>query len=105
MFQPTKINTIMTWSLKNDEFLRKITSFLPLNFEYTNYIFPIPRISFAFYDPAEYSVLFFGKIMTRSYVFCCSSFISFKPTSQFNISTVRWHFVQFRLIVFYKTNW
>lgn len=92
----------MTWSLKNDEFLRKITSFLSLNIEYTNYIFPIPRISFIFYDPAEYSFLFFGKIITRSYVFCCSSFISFKPASQFTISTALWHFDQFGLIVFCK---
>ena len=36
------------------EFLNKIVSFLPLNFEYANYIFPIPSTSFTFYDPEEY---------------------------------------------------
>ena len=35
------------------EVLSKIMSFLPLKFEYTSYIFPIPWISFTFYVPAE----------------------------------------------------
>ena len=49
-----KINYIRTWSSQNAEFLSKITSFLLLKFECTNYIFPIPSISFTFHIPEEY---------------------------------------------------
>ena len=44
---------------KTMKFLSIVTSFLPLKFEYANYIFPIPWISFTFYDPAEYWFFFF----------------------------------------------
>ena len=43
----------MTWSLQKTEFRKKLRSILPLKFEYANHLFPIPRISFEFYDPAE----------------------------------------------------
>ena len=36
------------------EFLSKITSFLPLKFEYASYLFLVQRVSCTFYDPAEY---------------------------------------------------
>ena len=65
------------------EFLSKIMSFLPLKFEYTSYIFPIPWISFTFYDPAEQWFYFFAKVRKGSYVFCFSSLISFNLTSHF----------------------
>ena len=39
-----KVNSVRTWSFRKAEFLSKIASFLPLKFEYANYIFPIPSI-------------------------------------------------------------
>ena len=49
-----KINSIRSWNSQKAEFLSKIASFLPLKFEYVNYIFPIPSISFTFHVPGEY---------------------------------------------------
>ena len=48
-----------TWSLRKAEFLSRIMSVLPLKFEYANYIFPIPSISFTFLVPEEYWFYFF----------------------------------------------
>ena len=50
----TKNNFTRTWSLRKAVFLRKITSFLSLRFEYKNYIFPMPSILLTFYVPEEY---------------------------------------------------
>ena len=41
-----KINSVRTWSSRKAEYLNKITLFLPLKFDYANYLFPIPSISF-----------------------------------------------------------
>ena len=41
-------------SIMKAEVLSKITSFLPLKFEYVNFIFLISSISFTFYVPEEY---------------------------------------------------
>ena len=49
-----KNNSLRTWSSQKEKYLSKITSVLPLKFDYANYVFLIPRISFIFYDPAEY---------------------------------------------------
>ena len=49
-----KNKSIKTWNARKVEFLREITSFLLLKFEYANYLFPIQRLSCTFYDPAEY---------------------------------------------------
>ena len=49
-----KINSIRTWSSRKEEFLSEIKSFLPLKFEYANYLFRSQRFSCTFYDPAEY---------------------------------------------------
>ena len=48
-----KLNSIRTWSSRNAEFSSKIASFLSVKFEHANYMFPIPNISFNFYDPEE----------------------------------------------------
>ena len=76
--------------MRKAEFLSRIMSILPLKFEYANYIFPIPSISFTFLAPEEYwfyffilfyyYFFFFAKIM-GGIVFCCSSQISFNLTS------------------------
>ena len=42
----------------------------------------MPSISFIFHVPEE---KFFGKIIGGNYVFCCSSGISFNPTSQLKV--------------------
>ena len=49
-----KINSMRTWSSWKVEYLNEITLFLPLKFEYANYLFPIQRFLCIFYDPAEY---------------------------------------------------
>ena len=49
-----KINYIRSWSSRKLEFVSEIASFLPLKFEYANYLFPIQRFSCTFYDSAEY---------------------------------------------------
>ena len=83
-----KINSIRAWSSCKVEFLSEITSFLLLKFEYVNYLFPIQRFSYTFYDHAEYCfffVLFFlAEIMRGSCVFYCSSCLSFNATSHLN---------------------
>ena len=80
-----KSDFISTWSLQKVEFLGEIMSFLLLKFEYTNYLFPIERFRCAFlWGSWVLGLTFFAKIVTGSCVFCCSSCISFIPTSHFN---------------------
>ena len=64
-----KNNSLRTWSSQKEEYLSKITSILPLKFDYTNYAFLIPRISFIFYDPAEYWFYVFWYRSTCSEMF------------------------------------
>ena len=65
-----KNNSIRTWSSRKQEFLSKVTPFLPLKFECANYIIPIPRTLFTFHVPEEYwSGEFFAKIIGGNYVF------------------------------------
>ena len=66
------------------QFLSEITSFLPLKFEHINHLFPVQRSLGTFYDsaePANPGFRFFAKIMKGSCVLCCSSCVSFNPTS------------------------
>ena len=65
------INSIRTWSSWREEF----TSFLPLKFEYSSYLFPIQRFSCTFYDLQSTAFKCFTKIMRESCVFCCSSLL------------------------------
>ena len=66
-----KINSIRTWSSRNAECLSKITLFLPLKFEYANYIFPVPILPFMFLTSTSFE--FFAKIMGGN------CFLLFKP--------------------------
>ena len=68
--------------LAKGRILSEITLFLPLKFEHANVYFQFKDFYVNFYDPAEY--WFFAKIMRGSCGFCCSSCISFKPTSHLN---------------------
>ena len=77
-----KINSMRTCSSRKVEFVSEITSFLPLKFEHGNYLFPVQRFLCTFYNTAEYGFKFFAKIMKWSWIFCCSSCISFNPTSR-----------------------
>ena len=92
-----KINSIRIWSSRKVEFLSEITSSLPLKFEYSNYLFPIQRFSCTFHDPLQsISCKFFAKIMRGIFVFCCSSFIIFNPSSHLkNLVCFEWIFFQF----------
>ena len=95
-----KINSVRTWSSRKVESLSEITSFLPLKFEYANYLFPVQRLLCTFYDPAEYCFRFFAEIMKGSCVFCYSSCISFNTKSHLkhslftNITKFRGFFVK-----------
>ena len=76
-----KINSIRTCSSRKVEFLSKITSFLRLKFEYANYLFPFKDFYVVFMTLQSIGFKCFAKIMKGSCVFCCSSCVSFIPTS------------------------
>ena len=75
-----KIYSISTYSLQKEEFLSEITPFLPLKYEYANYLFWIRNFHVAFMTLQGIGFKFFNKIM-RSFVFCYSSCIIFNPTN------------------------
>ena len=73
-----KINSIRTWSSRKVEFLREITSLLPLKF-YVPFM-TLQSIGFKFYT----------KVKKGSCVFCCSSSISFNPNSHLKYCSLAW---------------
>ena len=79
-----EINSIRTWSLWRVDFLSEITSFLPLNFEQIS-SFQFKDFYVPFMNLQSIGFTFFAKIMKGSWVFCCSSSISFNPPSHVNI--------------------
>ena len=77
-----KINSIRTLSSRNEDFLSKMTLILPLKFEYANF-----NCNYILYHSCSWRVLVLNvllKIMGGSYIFRCSSRISFNLTYHLN---------------------
>ena len=64
-----KVNSVKTWSLRKEEVLSGITSFLPLKFEHANYLFQIQRFLWPFMTLQSIGFKFFAKTIRGSCVF------------------------------------
>ena len=79
-----KINFIRSWSSRKVQFLSETSSFLPLKIEHAIIYFQFREFYVPFMTLQSIGFKFFAKVIKGSCVFCCSSCISFNPTSHLN---------------------